>query len=151
MISVPSFAEEFIKLVFIRMIDQCRFVAGPDPLNGAGLRIDDFRQEVVFKDVHALAAETFTSHAGADDFREAVIVGGDDIEARFDFPAQLFTPRLAAEQPDAQIEVGARLMAHLFATTDLERSYRVNLNMIGASGPENLPGEDASLKTRWMT
>src|SRR5471030_2559693 len=26
------------------------------------------------------------------------------------------------------------LMAHLFATTDLERSYRVNLNMIGLDG-----------------
>jgi topoisomerase IV subunit A len=25
-------------------------------------------------------------------------------------------------------------MAHLFATTDLERSYRVNLNMIGLDG-----------------
>jgi topoisomerase-4 subunit A len=28
----------------------------------------------------------------------------------------------------------AELMAHLFATTDLERSYRVNLNMIGLNG-----------------
>jgi topoisomerase IV subunit A len=28
----------------------------------------------------------------------------------------------------------AALMAHLFATTDLERSYRVNLNMIGLDG-----------------
>ena len=27
-----------------------------------------------------------------------------------------------------------RLMSHLFATTDLERSYRVNLNMIGSNG-----------------
>src|SRR3546814_3508095 len=27
-----------------------------------------------------------------------------------------------------------QLMAHLFATTDLERSYRVNLNMIGLDG-----------------
>ncbi|MEN8178421.1 MAG: DNA topoisomerase IV subunit A [Pseudomonadota bacterium] len=27
-----------------------------------------------------------------------------------------------------------RLMSHLFATTDLERTYRVNLNMIGANG-----------------
>jgi topoisomerase IV subunit A len=27
-----------------------------------------------------------------------------------------------------------RLMAHLFATTDLERSYRVNLNAIGLDG-----------------
>jgi topoisomerase-4 subunit A len=26
------------------------------------------------------------------------------------------------------------LMSHLFATTDLERSYRVNLNMIGIDG-----------------
>ena len=26
------------------------------------------------------------------------------------------------------------LMSHLFATTDLERSYRVNLNMIGVNG-----------------
>ena len=26
------------------------------------------------------------------------------------------------------------LMSHLFATTDLERSYRVNLNMIGTNG-----------------
>lgn len=26
------------------------------------------------------------------------------------------------------------LMSHLFATTDLERSYRVNFNMIGLDG-----------------
>ncbi len=29
---------------------------------------------------------------------------------------------------------GARLMSHLFATTDLERTYRVNLNLIGIDG-----------------
>lgn len=29
---------------------------------------------------------------------------------------------------------GERLMGHLFATTDLERNYRVNLNMIGLDG-----------------
>ena len=28
-----------------------------------------------------------------------------------------------------------QLMAHLFATTDLERTYRVNLNIIGLDGP----------------
>ena len=27
-----------------------------------------------------------------------------------------------------------QLMGHLFATTDLERSYRVNMNVIGADG-----------------
>ena len=32
------------------------------------------------------------------------------------------------------------LMAHLFATTDLERSYRVNLNMIGLSGRPEVKG-----------
>src|SRR5439155_4501041 len=30
------------------------------------------------------------------------------------------------------------LMAHLFATTDLERSYRVNMNMIGLDGRARL-------------
>jgi len=32
------------------------------------------------------------------------------------------------------------LMAHLFATTDLERSYRVNLNMIGLDGRPKVKG-----------
>lgn len=32
------------------------------------------------------------------------------------------------------------LMAHLFATTDLERSYRVNLNMIGVNGRPEVKG-----------
>jgi topoisomerase-4 subunit A len=41
------------------------------------------------------------------------------------------------------------LMAHLFATTDLERSYRVNMNMIGIDGKpqvKNLRG----LLTEWL-
>ena len=38
-----------------------------------------------------------------------------------------------------------QLMAHLFATTDLERSYRVNLNVIGLDGrPRVLRAEDAA-------
>ncbi|MES9850753.1 MAG: DNA topoisomerase IV subunit A [Candidatus Thiodiazotropha sp. L084R] len=44
----------------------------------------------------------------------------------------------------------ARLMSHLFATTDLERSYRVNLNMIGIDGRpavKNLRG----LLTEWLS
>ncbi|MES9862852.1 MAG: DNA topoisomerase IV subunit A, partial [Candidatus Thiodiazotropha sp. 4PDIVS1] len=44
----------------------------------------------------------------------------------------------------------ARLMSHLFATTDLERSYRVNLNMIGIDGRpavKNLLG----LLTEWLS
>lgn len=44
----------------------------------------------------------------------------------------------------------ARLMSHLFATTDLERTYRVNLNMIGIDGRpavKNLLG----LLTEWLS
>ena len=33
-----------------------------------------------------------------------------------------------------------QLMAHLFATTDLERSYRVNLNIIGLDGRPKVMG-----------
>lgn len=41
--------------------------------------------------------------------------------------------RLVVEPRSNRIDVDA-LMSHLFATTDLERSYRVNINMIGLSG-----------------
>ena len=33
-----------------------------------------------------------------------------------------------------------QMMAHLFATTDLERSYRVNLNVIGRDGRPRVSG-----------
>ncbi len=41
--------------------------------------------------------------------------------------------RLVIEPRSNRVDVGA-LMNHLFATSDLERSYRVNLNMIGLNG-----------------
>lgn len=41
--------------------------------------------------------------------------------------------RLVITPRSARVDVDA-LMAHLFATTDLERTYRVNLNMIGLDG-----------------
>ena len=41
------------------------------------------------------------------------------------------------------------LMAHLFATTDLERSYRVNLNMIGVNGRPQVKDLRAIL-TEWL-
>ncbi len=41
--------------------------------------------------------------------------------------------RLVIEPRSNRVDVNA-LMSHLFATTDLERNYRVNLNMIGLSG-----------------
>ena len=41
------------------------------------------------------------------------------------------------------------LMSHLFATTDLERSYRVNLNMIGIDGRPQVKSLDRILK-EWL-
>jgi topoisomerase-4 subunit A len=38
------------------------------------------------------------------------------------------------ESPTRLVIVLERLMSHLFATTDLERNYRVNLNLIGLNG-----------------
>ncbi len=42
-----------------------------------------------------------------------------------------------------------RVMTHLFATTDLERSYRVNMNMIGLNGRPGVLGLRALL-TEWL-
>ena len=47
--------------------------------------------------------------------------------------------RLVIEPRSNRIDVDA-LMTHLFATTDLERSYRVNLNMIGTDGRPSVKG-----------
>ncbi len=41
------------------------------------------------------------------------------------------------------------LMSHLFSSTDLERSYRVNLNMIGIDGRPGVKGLDRLLK-EWL-
>src|SRR5690242_20729652 len=43
-----------------------------------------------------------------------------------------------------------QLMAHLFATTDLERSYRVNLNIIGLDGRPKVMGLKPVLE-EWLT
>lgn len=42
------------------------------------------------------------------------------------------------------------LMSHLFATTDLERSYRINLNMIGIDGRPRVKGL-LGILTEWLT
>jgi topoisomerase-4 subunit A len=42
------------------------------------------------------------------------------------------------------------MMSHLFSTTDLERSYRVNLNLIGIDGRPGVKGLDRILK-EWLS
>ena len=43
-----------------------------------------------------------------------------------------------------------QLMSHLFATTDLEKSYRVNLNMVGLSGKPQVKGL-RDILTEWLS
>jgi topoisomerase-4 subunit A len=47
--------------------------------------------------------------------------------------------RLVIEPRSSRVDV-VQLMAHLFATTDLERSYRVNLNVIALDGRPRVCG-----------
>ena len=55
-------------------------------------------------------------------------------ESDHEYPTRLvITPR------SSRVDVG-QLMAHLFATTDLERSYRVNLNVITQDGRPKVMG-----------
>ena len=54
-----------------------------------------------------------------------------------------FVPRSNRVDTDA-------LMAHLFATTDLEKSYRVNMNMIGLDHKPAVKGL-LQVLTEWLT
>ena len=57
--------------------------------------------------------------------------------------------RLVIVPRSNRVDVDA-LMSHLFATTDLERSYRVNLNIIGLNGrPQIMPLPE--LLSEWLT
>lgn len=56
--------------------------------------------------------------------------------------------RLVIVPRSNRVDIDA-LMAHLFATTDLERSYRVNLNMIGLDGRPKVRGLVAILR-EWL-
>ena len=56
--------------------------------------------------------------------------------------------RLVIVPRSNRVDVDA-VMSHLFATTDLERSYRVNLNVIGIDGRPGVKGLDRILK-EWL-
>ena len=57
--------------------------------------------------------------------------------------------RLVIVPRSNRIDVDA-VMNHLFATTDLERSYRINLNMIGIDGRPGVKGLDRILR-EWIS
>jgi topoisomerase IV subunit A len=57
--------------------------------------------------------------------------------------------RLVIVPRSNRIDVEA-LMAHLFATTELEKAYRVNMNVIGLDGRPQVKGLTALL-TEWLT
>jgi topoisomerase IV subunit A len=56
--------------------------------------------------------------------------------------------RLVIEPRSNRVDI-EQLVAHLFATTDLERSYRVNINVIGTDGRPRVMGLKALL-TEWL-
>jgi topoisomerase-4 subunit A len=56
--------------------------------------------------------------------------------------------RLVIEPRSNRVDI-EQLMAHLFATTDLERSYRVNINVIALDGRPRVMGIKALL-TEWL-
>jgi topoisomerase-4 subunit A len=56
--------------------------------------------------------------------------------------------RLVITPRSNRVELDA-LMSHLFASTDLERTYRVNLNMIGIDGRPGVKGLDRIIK-EWL-
>jgi topoisomerase-4 subunit A len=56
--------------------------------------------------------------------------------------------RIVIEPRSNRVDV-VQLMAHLFATTDLERSYRVNLNVIGLDGRPRVMGLKGLL-SEWL-
>jgi topoisomerase-4 subunit A len=56
--------------------------------------------------------------------------------------------RLVIEPRSSRVDV-QQLITHLFATTDLERSYRVNLNVIGTDGRPRVMGLKALL-LEWL-
>ena len=56
--------------------------------------------------------------------------------------------RLVIEPRSNRVDV-VQLMTHLFATTDLERNYRVNLNIIGIDGRPRVMGLKALL-SEWL-
>ena len=58
-------------------------------------------------------------------------------------------PRLVVVPRSNRVDL-EQLMLHLFATTDLERTYRVNLNMIGIDGRPGVKGV-RQLLTEWLT
>ncbi|HLS80864.1 MAG TPA: DNA topoisomerase IV subunit A [Steroidobacter sp.] len=57
--------------------------------------------------------------------------------------------RIVIEPRSNRVDI-EQLMAHLFATTDLERTYRVNLNIIGLDGRPRVMGLK-SLLEQWLT
>lgn len=64
-------------------------------------------------------------------------------ESDHENPTRLvLTPRSNRVDPDS-------LMSHLFVTTDLERSYRINLNMIGTNGRPQVKDLKSILK-EWL-
>jgi len=74
----------------------------------AGHRVEALDDEVVFGDVHAVAALALAGDPGVQHLGEAVVVGGGDGQAGFDLRAHLLAAGLGAEQAQAELQVLGR-------------------------------------------
>ena len=145
-----------------------KFVKGPDPPTGAELispRPDlvdfyekgtgSFKARATYKVeddciiIEALPWQTSGSRVLeqiADQMRGKKLPMVEDLRDESD---HLNPTRLVIVPKGRKVDV-EQLMAHLFATTDLERNYRVNLNVIGLDGRPRVMGLRDILR-EWLT
>ena len=68
------------------------------------VRVDDFRQEQIFKNVHSILMLAFLRHARPYDFGEPVDIERSQVEPGFNLLAYVFRPGLGAKDAQAQFE-----------------------------------------------
>ena len=90
----------------------------------AGHRVEALDDEVVFGDVHAVAALALAGDPGAQHLGEAVVVGGGDGQAGFDLRAHLLAAGLGAEQAQAELQVLGRDALRLDDLAEIEHVRR---------------------------
>ncbi len=80
----------------------------------SGLRIDDFRDEMVFIDMHAAKLQTLSRHTGTVDLTHAVILRRLEIRTpqAVHFLTHALGHALAAEQTDTHFQVFLRIQTH---------------------------------------
>ncbi len=99
---VGAVAQDRERLLGERRDDELALLAVLERLPGR--RVDDLEEQMVLVDVQAAGALALTGDAWAHHLGEPVVVGGADAEPRLDLGLHLVGTRLAAEQPEPELE-----------------------------------------------